>query len=105
MGVEDWKELDKTISPNPHDFLEMMKNFFLNWNRIQMKNDICIIIIGDIPITHSSKTVFLHEAVYDIAKSNYRLKKAYKDSIPEEKKMVKGNDKIKREIILVLEKN
>jgi hypothetical protein len=81
-----------------------MEKCFVKWNNLQIKNDKCIMIIGDIPIKYSSNKIPLHEAIYDIAKPYYRLVNAYKDPIPEEKKMVKGNEKIKREIILVLEK-
>jgi tRNA G10 N-methylase Trm11 len=104
LGIEDWKELDKAISPTPIVFLNTMRKCFEKWNKLQIKEDKCIMIIGDIPIKYSSEKMPLHEAIYDIAKSNYRLIKAYKDPIPEAKKMVKGNEKIKREIILVLEK-
>ena len=104
LGIEDWKKLDKAISPTPVNFLNTMKNCFIKWNKLQNKNDKCIMIVGDIPIKYYSDKIPLHEAIYDIAKSNYQLIKAYKDPIPEEKKMVKGNEKIKREIILVLEK-
>jgi hypothetical protein len=105
LGIDDWKELDKAISPTPAIFLDTMKKCFAKWNELQNKKDKCIMIVGDIPITCTSGKIPLHEAIYDIAKPNYRLIKAYKDPIPEEKKMVKGNDKIKREIILVLERN
>jgi len=104
LGVEDWKELDKTISPTPNTFLDTIKKCFVKWDKLQIENDKCIMIIGDIPIKYSSDKIPLHEAIYDIAKSNYRLITAYKDPIPEGKKMVKGNEKIKREIILVMEK-
>ena len=104
LGVEDWKELDKAISPTPIIFLNTMKKCFEKWDKLQIKKDKCIIIIGDIPIKYSSEKISLHEAILDIAKSHYKLVTAFKDPIPEEKKMVKGNEKIKREIILVLEK-
>jgi len=104
LGVEDWKELDKIISPTSIIFLNTMKKCFVKWNKIQNKKDKCIIIIGDILFKYSSEKIPLHEAILDIAKTHYKLIKAYKDPIPEEKKMVKGNEKIKREIILVLEK-
>jgi hypothetical protein len=81
-----------------------MKKCFAKWNELQNKKDKCIMIVGDIPITYTSGKIPLHKAIYDIATPQYRLIKAYKDPIPEEKKMVKGNEKIKREIILILEK-
>jgi len=104
LGIEDWKELDKIISPTPEYFIDMMRNCFKKWSDLQIKNDKCVIIIGDIPITYSSKKMPLHEAMCEIAKSYYQLIEAFEDPIPEEKKMVKGNNKIKREIILVLER-
>jgi DNA modification methylase len=104
LGVRDWKELDKAISPTPIVFLNTMKKCFEKWNKLQIKKDKCIIIIGDIPIKYASKKLSLHEAILDIAKTHYKFVKAFRDPIPEEKKMVKGNENIKREIILVLEK-
>jgi DNA modification methylase len=105
LGIEDWKKLDKIISPTPEYFIDMMENCFKKWSDFQLKSDKCIIIIGDIPITYSSKKIPLHEAICEIAKPYYQLIEAFKDPIPEAKKMVKGNNKIKQEIILVLERN
>jgi len=104
LGVEDWQELDKIISPSSEYFVNMMKNSFALWKNYQIKNDKCIIIIGDIPINILSSKILLQEIICDIAKPNYHLVEAYEDPIPEEKKMVKGNETIKREIILVLER-
>jgi DNA modification methylase len=104
LGIDNWKGLDKIISPTSDYFLQMMKQCFAKWHKLQIKNDKCIMIVGDIPIMYNLDKIPLHKAIYDLAEPYYNLISAYTDPIPEEKKMVKGNKKIKREIILVLEK-
>jgi len=104
LGLEDWAELDKSISPAPEQFIKMMKDSFFKWSYLQAKNDKCIIIVGDIPISLSSSKTPLPSAICEIAKQHYRLISAYEDPIQEGKKTVKGNNTIKREIILILER-
>ena len=102
LGVENWEELDKSISPTPANFIKLMKSCFSSWSQMQKRGSRCIVIIGDVPIAYNQLKAPLYEAMRDIAKPYYTLCESFEDPIPESKKVVKGNTRIKREVILVL---
>lgn len=104
LGVGDWISLDKKISPNKMVFTEMMTKCFNSWGRIQNQGDKCVIVIGDIDISYKSVKMPLSDMLVNISRKNYNCIEAYQDPIPESKKVVKGNNSIKREIIVVLER-
>ena len=104
LGLNDWKALDTKISPTAQDFANMMTKCLKKWSQYQLANDKCIIIIGDITLPQSDKAQNLAEFLEHSATPYYRLIEAYQDPIPEIKKLVKGNTRIKREIIIALER-
>ena len=104
LGEEDWITLDKKISPEKSTFIEAMKKCFKKWAKLQESGDKCIIVIGDISIIHNKKKVSLVELLTDISKKYYTCIETFCDPIPEAKKVVKGNARIKQEIIVALER-
>lgn len=104
LGEEDWITLDKRISPEKSTFVEIMKKCFKKWANLQEPGDKCIIVIGDISILHNKKKVSLSELLTDISKKYYTCVEKFYDPIPEAKKVVKGNTRIKQEIIVALER-
>lgn len=104
LGVDDWKTLDTVISPERNSFINLMINCFSGWSKLQYKGDRCVLIIGDMNIKYSGNNCSLSDVMIDIAKDYYRIIETYQDPIPETRKVVKGNDRIKREIILVFER-
>lgn len=105
LGETDWSSLDKKISPEKSMFIEMMQQCFKKWFKLQETGDKCIIVIGDIEISYNNNKVSLSDALIDISKNYYTCIKKFQDPIPETRKVVKGNTSIKREIIIVLERN
>ena len=105
LGEEDWKELDKKISPEKVDFYILMEKCFKKWARIQEKGGKCIVIIGDILVNYNKERLSLSDVMVKMASKYYCLIESFNDPIPESKKMVKGNNGIKKEIILVFERN
>ncbi len=105
LGENDWQELDKRISPDRMNFITLMKKCFKKWSVVQTKGDKCIIVIGDIYINYERKKVSLSDVLIEISREYYTCIEKYQDPIPEKKKVVKGDTSIKRELILVLERN
>jgi len=104
LGVENWKELDKTVSPCKSDFKDLMKDSFSTWSKHQILGDKCILIIGDMLIQRTP-SITLSEYVTMIAEANnYKLIRLFQDPIPEARKIVKGNNRIKSEHICIFEK-
>lgn len=81
----------------------MMIRCLRKWATIQETGDKCIVIIGDISFPGKEK-VSLASFIEEAAKPFYNLIDAYQDPIPESHKQVKGTTKIKREIIVCLER-
>lgn len=104
LGVHDCDAMDKIISPCATDFIAMMSRCIRKWANYQGQNDKCVIVIGDIGIRASQGRVSLAKYIGQESKKYYRLVDAYQDPIPESHKQVKGNNRIKREIIVVLER-
>ena len=104
LGVRDCDALDKVVSPCATDFIAMMSRCIHKWANYQKKNDKCVIVIGDISIYVAQSRVSLAQYIEQESKNCYRLVDAYQDPIPESHKQVKGNTRIKREIIVVLER-
>lgn len=105
LGEEDWETLDDKISPKKDDYITLMSRCFRKWAGYQEKGDKCIIVIGDIKIKSITSEIALAQHLEDISKKYYRFNEAFQDPIPESHKLVKGHNNIKREIIVVLERN
>lgn len=104
LGESDCDMLDKSISPCAQNFITMMHRCLHKWAAYQESGEKCIIIIGDIAITVNQKKMTLAHLIEEESKNYYRLIDAYQDPIPEAHKLVKGNNGIKREIIVALER-
>ncbi|MBD5104179.1 MAG: hypothetical protein HDT47_04855 [Ruminococcaceae bacterium] len=104
LGEDDWITLDKKISPEKNMFIEMMQKCFEKWAKLQETGDKCIIVIGDINIIYNSKKTSLFEILINLSKNYYTCVETLCDPLPEAKKVVKGNARIKQEIIVVFER-
>lgn len=104
LGKSDYKELDRIISPNAVDFNKMISKCINKWANYQGAHDKCVIVIGDITICVDNQKISLAQLIEKASKKHYDLLDAYEDPIPESHKLVKGNTRIKREIIIVLER-
>ena len=104
VGVGDWRELDKVISPKQSVFFETMKKCFCKWHMIQHKKEKCVLVVGDINCKYENEVITLPDAIVKMAIGRYKLVKMIDDTIPEKRKMVKGNNRIKREKVMVFER-
>lgn len=104
LGVDDWQTLDSVISPNKSNFIDLLKRSLNIWAYNQKKGDKCILIIGEINIVIENKKLSLASFIINTANDSYRLIDIFIDPIPESKKVVKGNNSISKECIIVLER-
>lgn len=104
LGETDWDALDKNISPYATDFLTTIHRCFRKWASYQITGEKCIIVIGDIEFKVNKKKISMASLIEEESKRGYKLIDAFQDPIPEARKLVKGNNKIKREIIIALER-
>ena len=104
LGLEDWASLDNKISPVRKDFIELMQTAIKKWASYQKQGAKCVLVVGDIEILVDGKRKSLAEFIKDISSEYYLFIEAFQDPIPESHKLVKGNNNIKREIIVVLKR-
>lgn len=101
LGIEDWQRLDKRISPDRNFFYEEMIGCFQNWYKMQPPEGRCILVVGNLETKYRGKKYNIPDALVEIAMPYYYLLDAYVDPIPEKRKVVKGNTKVKQEVVLV----
>lgn len=104
LGEEDWRELDKKISPEKNYFFRVMSSCFKKWYTMQPQGGKCILVVGNIQTNHNGKKSGMPEILIEIAMEYYKLKEAYIDPIPEKRKVIKGDSKVKQEVVLVFER-
>lgn len=104
LGVEDWKSLDKKISPEKNYFYKEMEECFSNWHKMQIKEGRCIMVIGNLETRYQGEKCYMPDVLAQIAAPYYSLRDAYVDPIPEKRKVVKGETKVKQESVLVFER-
>lgn len=104
LGSEDWKLLDSKISPICNNFVQLMQLSVKKWASFQHPRAKCILVVGDIEINVAGKRKSIAEFIKEISSEYYLFVEAFQDPIPESRKLVKGNNNIKREIIVVLER-
>ena len=47
LGMDDWRSLDRIVSPDEDTFLELMRRCFIKWKAVLKPNHCCVLIIGD----------------------------------------------------------
>ncbi len=104
LGVDDWKGLEKAVSPEKNVFFEEMKKCFRKWYNLQKKGNKCILVVGNMKVSYMGEKSTLPDILANLASRYYSLNRAYTDDIPEKRKVVKGTSLIKQEAILVFER-
>ncbi len=101
LGIEDWQKLDQSISPDRNYFFEEMKCCFKNWYKMQPPEGICVLVVGNLETKYKGEKHKIPDVLVEIARPYYCLFDSYIDPIPEKRKVVKGNTKVKQEVVLV----
>jgi D12 class N6 adenine-specific DNA methyltransferase len=47
LGAQDWRSLDRIVSPNEEAFLTLMRDCFTKWKPVLKPNGFCVLVIGD----------------------------------------------------------
>lgn len=47
LGTEDWRSLDRLVSPGEDAFLELMRRCFARWKTVLKPYHCCVMVIGD----------------------------------------------------------
>ena len=81
-----------------------MEDSFSNWSTLQRKGNYCIVIIGDIVFNNSDKSTLVDLLINISKKNDYEIDNILIDPIPEIRKVVKGNSRIKNENVCIFKR-
>ena len=105
LGLEDWKTLDKTISPSESNFIDLFRFCLRIWKEVLIPKGLCILVVGDTLSKTYKMTipkVIIHIAIKEVG--GYSLICDYSDDIPEIRRVRKECSGNKQETIIVLRK-
>ncbi|MDR1914411.1 MAG: site-specific DNA-methyltransferase [Clostridiales bacterium] len=104
LGVTDWVGLDKEISMEKNEFLDLMSKCFQKWNTIQEIGMYCVLIVGDI-VWDKKSQLRLPQAICDVAvKHGYSLEEMRDYPTNLARKVVKKASQINTEKICILKR-
>jgi DNA modification methylase len=102
LGSDDWRLLDRSISPSEADFVGLLRSCFTRWKTILPKHGLCILVLGD-----TQSRLFqmpLHDLVAKIAADcgGFSVLWKYTEKIPNVRRVRRGYAGSETETILVL---
>lgn len=103
LGIDDWRALDRMVSPSEDAFLELMRRCFTKWKTVLKAYHCCVLVIGD--ACSRVHRGHLPEVVSRIATKEvggYSLVCQYAEAIPNERRVRRGIIGSTSESIVVL---
>jgi hypothetical protein len=104
LGVQDWRSLDRIVSPHEDAFLELMRDCFTQWKTALKPGGRCVLVIGD-AFSQVAKGN-LPDLVCKIATEKvggYKRVCEYTETIPNERRVRRGIMGSASETIVVLQ--
>jgi DNA modification methylase len=106
LGIEDYRQLDTTISPKELNFIEIITTCLKNWNNIIKPGGKCILFLGD---NYSKKMQLtlpeILESILIEEIGNFKLLFKHESLIPNNRRVRRGHEGNKSETLLVFQKN
>lgn len=104
LGYPDWREIDKTVSPNSVQFTALIAECLTSWLPLLRKGSRVAILIGDKTNTVKRRLdTFLIDAVAK-ASDKFRLEGVLESSIPDDRRARKNCRGSSAELLLVFQK-
>jgi adenine-specific DNA methylase len=105
LGTEDWKSLDKEVSPREESFLKTMTKALEQWKEILPRRKHCILVLGDTPSRRFHKP--LPSVIAEIAINQvggYEIASQTSSTIPRNRRVRRDYCGSSSEIVLVLKR-
>ena len=103
LGSQDWKSLDHSISPSETKFITLMRSCLKLWHNVLVPKGLCILVLGDARCR--SYDLALPDAIAYIATEEirgYSVLWKYTETIPNVRRVRRGNSGSLTETVLVL---
>lgn len=103
LGAQEWRGLDRLVSPKEDAFLDLMKTCLKVWLDILTPRGVCVLVLGDTPCR--SRNMSLPDAIVHMATEEvggFRLLWTHTDPIPDDRRVRRGCRGNLNETIVVL---
>jgi hypothetical protein len=106
LGVNDWKELDHSLTANDQVYIPQMRECLRQLDRILKNGGYCVLVLGDVNRNGTKKNTAqaISELAYEASQGRLVQKLLYTDEIPDIRRSRRGTQTTKVERILVLQK-
>ena len=105
LGVNDWRSLNKEISPPEKDFIDLMRKCLCRWYDFLVDKGICVLVLGDAYCRSYSLTIpdtVAYIAIEEL--KTYSLLWSHTELIPGDRRVRRNCSGSISETILVLQK-
>jgi tRNA G10 N-methylase Trm11 len=106
LGVEDWRGLERAVSPPEDAFLGLMRDCFVRWRNILRPSGACVVVIGNTCSRENKGDlpgIVARLATEEIG--GYSLVCEYTEIIPNERRVRRGIVGSVSETVVVLRRN
>ncbi|MDY0095157.1 MAG: DNA methyltransferase [Candidatus Vecturithrix sp.] len=106
LGVQDWKELDASLTASSKVYLPQMKECLQEMYRVLKPGSPCILVLGDVERNGNTRNTaqMLSEVALEMSEHKFAIDSIYTDHIPDDRRSRRKTKTTKFERILVMYK-
>lgn len=106
LGVEDWRELDRSLTANDKVYIPQMQDCLREMYRVLKPGGYCVLVLGDVERNGKSKNTarILSDLAVEVSGGEFSEEELYSDRIPDTRRSRRRTRTTKIERILVMKK-
>jgi len=106
LGVEDWKELDRSLTASDKVYIAQMQQCLREMHRVLKPRGYCVLVLGDVERNGKSKNTarILSDLAVEVSGGKFVEEELYSDRIPDTRRSRRRTRTTKIERILVMRK-
>jgi len=106
LGVNDWKELDNSLTANNRVYIPQMMQCLREMNRVLKNGGYCVLVLGDVERNGNKKETakIISDLANEASNGQIVTKFIYNDVIPDDRRSRRKTTTTKYERILVMQK-
>ncbi|MGI8922981.1 MAG: DNA methyltransferase [Fimbriimonadales bacterium] len=106
LGVEDWRDLDKSLTASQSVYLSQMRKCLLEMFRVLRPGAHCILVLGDVSRNGKMRETaeIIAEEAIDVSNDGFEVLRIVVDQIPDDRRSRRRTVTTKYEKILIMRK-